>query len=381
MTDSEYLIHLLYCAVNGTQPAEAPESVSFERVLAIGKAHEVANIAFFSVEKLQNKPEPAVYDEWQRAYFFSVQRDVRQQAFYEQVTALLHENGIRTLEAQGTVTKTLYPSSEWRMMSDIDLIIDRENLAKAHDVMATAGYEVTEPSEEEFNAFSGDLEIEFHTDFFTKEVYGRKANYAKAVNNAFSHAHPDDTDPMKFVLEDAYFYLFSVLHTVKHFETAGCGIRRVLDLYYLKKAFAETVDTAWLEGVLAQYGFLESYETLSALEAVWFEGAVTDTDLGAAACSVLLSGTHGTRTIFSENAIRAEQKAGVRLPALQRIRRFVFPTKEWIYENYPICRERGYSAARSWCYRLFHKLKEGKLKEALAYIRRMLQAAHGGKRG
>ena len=377
MTDYEYLIHLLYCTIHGTQPAEKPEGVSFKNVLDIGKMHEVANIAFLSVDRLTEKPSSEVYRDWQMIYFFSVQRDARQQALYADVTGLLHANGIRTLEAQGTVTKTLYPSPEWRMMSDLDFIIDREKLPQAHALLSHAGYTVATLYEDGFSAEKGNLEVELHSDFFTRKVYGREANYAKAIHNAFLHAAPDAENPMKYILEDTYYYLFSVLHTIKHFETAGCGIRRVMDLYYLKKALGKKMDDAYVQQVLERHDFQTSYHTLLALEAMWFEGVAPETDLSDAVRTVLTSGNHGTRERLSHNTIRTEQRAGVRFPTARRIRCYIFPSKEWIYENYPVCREHDYSYATAWLYRLFQKLKDGKLKTALQYIHHMLRAKRG----
>jgi len=71
MLDYEYLIHLIYCAVHDEQPLEKPEEVSFYNVLHLGKIHEVANIAYLSVERLEKKPPQEIYDEWKGFYYLS----------------------------------------------------------------------------------------------------------------------------------------------------------------------------------------------------------------------------------------------------------------------------------------------------------------------
>ncbi len=375
MNNYEYLIHLLYCAVHDTVPLEKPEGVSFEGVLALGKAHEVANLAFLSLDKLQNKPEPSVYQEWQLSYFFAVQRDARQQLAYEQVTQALHEKGIRTLEAQGTVTKTLYPSPELRMMSDIDFIVDEENFSAVEELMQGLGYTTWLVQPGELNAEAEDIEIEFHAEFFSKDIYGQREQYYDAVNHPFSHAAPSAEKPLKWVLEDTYFYLYSLLHTIKHFEVMGCGIRRILDLFYLKKAYVETADTALIERVLQEHGFTKSFRVLTVLEEKWFENTPPRIDITEAEEDVIRSGNHGTREIFLRNNVREDMQKGVRFAKFRHIWAFIFPSKQYIYAMYPVCAERGYSLITARLYRIFKKLTGGlKLSHTKEHIKTILRS-------
>ena len=376
MTDYEYLIHLLYCAVNDTQPQEKPESVSFQNVLSIAALHEVVPMAYCSIERLQNKPEEETYRQWQLQYYFAVQRDVRQAAERDAVVAMLHAQGIRTLEAQGTVTKRLYPSPELRMMSDIDFIVDADNMAAVKELLQAAGYAVKHDFTEEVETESPDgLNVEFHTDFFKQTMYDRKERFADALNNAFAHAMPDENDGLTYWLDDTYFYLFSLLHIIKHYETAGCGIRRIMDLYYLNKAFEGKIDTAVTEKVIAQYRFGESRDALMALEAFWLEGAAPERDLADVILKVLGSGNHGNKTVYTQNSIQKDRQEGVRLPVFKRVLRVIFPTKKHVYLNYPVCRERGYSLLRSRLYYWIHKLKDGRLRAGAAYLKRIIHSS------
>ncbi len=374
MTDYAYLVHLLYCAVHDTQPQEKPEEVSFKSVLEYGKLHEVANIAYLSVEKLKNKPEAEILNEWKLYYYFSVQRDMRQKEAYENIISLLHENGIRTLEAQGTVTKTLYPSPELRMMSDIDFIIDRENLKRTGELMCSLGYDIEENKTDEIDVKKENGQIiEFHSEFFSEKIYGRRERFSKAINSPFSHAKPDGDNELKYNLDDTYFYLYSILHILKHFETAGCGIRRILDIYYLKKALSDRIDGAYINGVIDSYGFRENTDLLFALEGEWFEGKPSSKDLSEVAVKVFESLNHGTRNVFAQNEVHQDIFEGVKFARLKRIITFIFPKKERVCLNYPECRERGYSTVTCWFYRLYRKLTEGRIKAGFEYIRILLK--------
>lgn len=375
MNDYEYLIHLLYCAVHDTPPQEKPEDVSFENVFKIAKAHEVVPMAFQSVERLQQKPTDAAYYEWQVQYYFAIQRDVRQSQARDAIVSLLHQNGIRTLEAQGTVTKRLYPSPELRMMSDIDFIIDSENQDKVKALMKAQGYEVYQQLPEEFNVVLSDgLLVEFHDNYFTEVIYNRKASFAAAVSEPFRHAVCREDDPLSFVPEDTYYYLYSILHTIKHFETVGCGIRRIMDLYYLKKAYAGKIDAAFVNRAITDNGFQKSCATLFALESLWFENQPAAMDLTDAIDTVINGGNHGNKEIFVRNSIKKDREEQAKDTRFERIFAFLFPPKKYMYINYPQCEKRGYGWLACWVYRLCHKLKNARLSYAWRYIKTILHS-------
>ena len=136
----EYLVHLVKCGLNNLIPVEMPKHLSYEKVLHYGKLHEVANIAFLGVENMQAKPVQEVYDNWKAFYYSAIKRDILQNETLALVLEKLHAENIRTLQVQGTVIKPLYPSSDLRMMSDIDLIVDKSNLLKASQILMQEGF-------------------------------------------------------------------------------------------------------------------------------------------------------------------------------------------------------------------------------------------------
>ena len=372
MRDYEYLIHLLYCFINDLTPDEKPNEVSFSNVYKIGRLHEVANIAFLSVEKLKNKPYEALYNEWQLHYYFSVERELRQDLDRERVISALHENGVRTLEAQGTVTKNIYPEPYLRMMTDIDLVVDFENFETVKKAIEALGYSVTQYQDYEFFARGEKLtELDFHSDFFVEYMYNRRERYSEAINSPFEHAKSDDG--MTFYLTDDYYYLYSLLHTVKHFETAGCGIRRILDLYYLKKAY-NNVDFTFVNSVIDKGGFRGHLDLLFAVEEKWFEKKEPELDISGAEIDIVNSGNHGNEDIFTRNNVRKDIESGMKLARLKELLRFIFPKKEYVYLGYPVCRERGYSTFMCWLYRIFATLKKLKFSHAINHIKSIFKS-------
>ncbi|MBR3149416.1 MAG: nucleotidyltransferase family protein [Eubacterium sp.] len=370
--DFEYLVHLIYCALNDAQPEEKPDDVSFDDVFLLGKEHEVGNIAFLSVQKLNNKPSEELYNEWQVFYYHSIQRNARQLAEYNALTKLLSDNKIRWTEAQGTITKKYYPLPEWRMMSDIDLLVDVENLDKISALMSSLGHKVLDYSENELNVFpEKGTEIEFHTEFFTEFYKGSFERYSGAINHPFEHAVPDEENEYKWVLDDTYYYLYSLLHTIKHFEYAGCGIRRILDLYILKNKLEDKVDMDYISAKLDEFDFTPLYEKLLQLEAYWFEGKEPECDLTETVKDIIMSGNHGVEDIHLRNALRRDSEDGINKAKRRRIREFLFPPIEHIYEGHPEYKEKGYSLFKCRLYRALENLKPSEIKRMINYFIRI----------
>ena len=163
----EYLIHLIKCAIHDNQPDEKPDALSFDKVFEYGKEHEVANIAFVSVQKLKSKPDNDLYKKWKMMYAFSIQRHAKQMHARNEMVEAFNHAQIRNVEVQGSRLKTLYPEPGWRMMSDIDFIIDIENLFHAEKILCDLGYNTKNVNDAEVDGFGANgIAIEIHTDFF-----------------------------------------------------------------------------------------------------------------------------------------------------------------------------------------------------------------------
>ena len=371
--DFEYLIHLIYCAINNIQPEEKPEEISFSDVFELGKAHEVANIAFLSVDKLLNKPDGELYNDWQVFYYHSVQRCARQQVEYNNLTKLLTDNKIRWTEAQGTITKNYYPFPEWRMMSDIDFIVDVENLDKIRSLFENTNCTFSE-HDNELNVYpEKGTGLEFHTEFFTEFYKGSFERYSGAINHPFEKSSPSPENEYRYVLDDTHYYLYSLLHTIKHFEYAGCGIRRIVDLHFLNRAFPEIAKSEYINGILEKYGFTELADKLFQLEDYWFYGKTPTVDLSETIYDIIVSGNHGIGDIKLRNSLRreAEEEGGLAAAKRRKAISFLFPSLENMYEGHPEFREKGYSLFKCHIVRAAQNLHPKKVFGMFKYFLRI----------
>lgn len=320
-TEGQYLIHLIACAIGNIAPEEKPEHLSFEKVYEIGIKHEVANIAFYSVEKLLFQPTEELSDKWRDRRDIAISRDINQSFARSEIVELFSESGIEIIELQGTEIKKLYPGTEYRTMSDIDFIIKIDNLNKAKSILEDLGYKCKVVDESEVDGFrSPNICVEIHTDYFPEYC-----EYHGILPSPFDVENVNKID---------VFYAYNMLHIAKHYYGRGCGIRRVLDVYFLNKAYESIIDRKFVDSILNKAGIFDFVSKISILADCWFSGKDTPKELKYMEEYILYSGVHGNEKILMENHLKKSFK-NIRLLKTKYFFKRIFPSRVEMCQKYP----------------------------------------------
>lgn len=354
----EYLVHLIKCALQDKQPVELPKNLSFDKVFEYGKEHEVANIAFVSVQKLHKKPEDDLYVKWKTVYAFSIQRHANQMNARKEIVDALKEAEIRHVEVQGTIMKTLYPYPEWRMMSDIDFIIDKENLESAEAVMKKLGYHTENPNGVEIDAYGKNgIAVELHSDFFDP-----KSICHGTISDVFSFSTQID-DTYSYRASDTIFYSYNLLHCVKHYLQRGAGIRRIMDMYILRKRLSDRVDKEYIDKIISGSGYKATVDEIFAIVDKWFYDIKNEADLSKTEEHIYLSNNHGSMQIQLKNEYYRANTKNKRFFKVRKYRNLIFPSKDDMYRSYPLCKSKKYPIVVCWLYRWFSVLTNPKKRK------------------
>lgn len=357
-SEYEYLVHLIRCALQDKQPIEKPDKLSFDKVFEYGKEHEVANIAFISIQRLHKKPNDDLYTKWKTVYAFSIQRHANQMNAREKIVDSLNKAAIRHVELQGTIMKTFYPYQEWRMMSDIDFIIDKENLDAAKSVMEELGYQTKNPNGVEIDAYGKNgIAVELHSDFFDPNsiCYGTITDVfssSSKIGDTYSN-HADDTT----------FYLYNLLHCVKHYLQRGAGIRRIMDMYIMRIYLSDKVDWEYINNIILNSGYKSTVDEIFSIVDKWFFDVETETDFSKIEEHIYLSNNHGTTQVLLKNEYRRSNARGRCLFKMRKYIALIFPSKERIYKAYPFCKNHNIPLVISWCYRWINALGNSKKRK------------------
>ncbi len=362
LDECDYLIHLVRCAIRNEQPQELPEAFLFERVYECGVYHHVANIAFYSVEKLAKQPEQPLYAKWEACRNRAIIRDINQSYAAEEIRNALQADGIRALEVQGTKIKPLYPQPEWRTMSDIDFIIDFDNLPRARAVLESLGYECRDSRGVEVDAFRPpNINIEMHTAYFPEVV-----DFHNIMRPPF--ASVEETGEYDI----SEFYIYNMLHIAKHYGTGGCGIRRVLDVYYLNKNHGQKIDREYVRSVLERAKVADLVEELAAIAKRWFGEEQPDTGRSDVERYIVQSGLHGNRLNELDNRLKRTFDGTVRFAKIKYLLRRFFGTKEKLYKAYPVLERHKILYPFCWLHRAFRALHPRKMKRLTREVKKVM---------
>lgn len=372
LENERYLISLLSTALSGEVPPEKPNGVSFYEVYKIASLHEVANVVFLSVRKLLVKPEEELFKKWENSYFLAVRRDAEQQALTVFLNDLFSKNGIKHLEVQGSVVKKYYPSSDLRMMSDTDVIVEKEKLGLCKELLLQEGFTVTDESDEEISFTDGVNILEIHTEFFcSKRTFQNGVKCSSVLSRPFERAV--SLDLITYHADDTLLYLFNVLHCYKHFLSDGAGIRRITDIFVLKKAL-KNADYEYIGILLDSFGLGETDDKLTNLAKVWFSGEEWDESVEELTEEVFKAGNHGSREFLTNKKINANKKRGKKTSRIKYAFSRFFISKEACYAIYPICKKRRYPLFMCWIHRfnmfIFHPKKSFKALKELSYVKK-----------
>lgn len=342
MTDNsteKYLITLLRCAIE-SRPAPEADSAEPSEVLKLAQYHSVANLAYYAAEALDLPV--ALRKEWSELRDREIMHDIRQMTEFSLLCDALDKGGIRFLPLKGAILKELYPQSDYRSMSDIDILIDPENAKKVRELMLSLGYE-TESLEygiHDVYTKKPSVSIEIHRALFADD--GRE--FVPIFKDIWSHC---DADGCFYRLQPDYFLAFLLAHGMKHYQLGGTGVRTFLDLHIYRQRHPG-LDTDAVCALFKESGSEKLCGDFLALAEMWFGNGEETPELRKMAEYVLRGGTYGTLENQVEYELQSKSKAKYILSKL-------FPTMSHLKQQYPVLRKAPYLVPFVWIYRLVTK--------------------------
>lgn len=348
-TEWEYLIHLLNAVIKDETPLEMPENLDFNKLFEVAESHTVANTAFYGIEKLQRKPEPALLSKWSEIRDKEIVKDLSQLVEIEDISEKFANAGIRFIHLKGAVLKYLYPQSDFRTMSDLDIYIEKKDAEKAGAILLENGYRVYSVEKGVHDVYFKDpvYNIEIHTGLF-----GYDGNQFNALfENLWEKATTEDGK--KYTLTPEYFFAFLLAHGIKHYSTGGSGIRCFMDIYVYRKALGDKLDLSKVYELFEQVNERKKCEEFIVLSEVWFEGKETNRELSEMAEYIIRGGVYGSFENYTLYGMKNNGKWGFFFKRL-------FPTFQFMKEHYPILYKAPILLPFCWIVRIFRALTKYK---------------------
>lgn len=303
-TVSDHLIALLKAALDGETPPSAPEGLSFAELFRLAQFHSVANIAYYSLERAGADIPSEIKGQWSAIRDKAIMADITFQTDYEELCKAFTEQGVRFLPLKGIILKSLYPQSDYRTMSDIDILIDAKNAQIIRDIMEKLGYETADFGHDVHDVYHKlpVTSIEVHRELFGAE--GRE--YAPIFADPWAMCSTVD-GVLQFT--DEAFFAFLLAHGMKHYEQGGTGIRTFMDIHIFRQHCGERLDLKRIYEMFERVGQRQLCENFIALSEMWFGGGERTEAITEMERYILSGGTYGTFSNQVENAIKTKGKA------------------------------------------------------------------------
>ena len=290
--ETQDLIYLLSCAVNGEAPDEARVAgMDLDAVYRLASRHTLA-ATVAPVLKAAGVTDQRFSKALEHSALKNAQMDMEMDAVF----AALDAAGIWHMPLKGIVLQHLYPVYGMRQMSDHDILIDAGRAGDIRVIMENLG---------------------FHTEHFgtsKHDVY-----YKPPVSNFQMHRTLFDVardkkyeyflDVPKRLLGEGYekrlspedFYLYIIAHEYKHYSSAGTGLRSLLDTYvYLQK---EKLDMAYVTAEAEKLDMAAFEAANRSLARHLFSGGELTADDKALLEDILAAGTFGSQARRAERGI------------------------------------------------------------------------------
>lgn len=327
--ECEYLIELIRYALSGEKAPEKPQGILWEHIFSLSKFHGIDNLVFYSVERLRSQPEGELLRKWRQRRDMAAVKSVTQLAERDKIDAAFSAAEIRHLMLKGCLLKEMYPQDDFRAMSDLDILIDEENMDKTARTLKSLGYEFEEECDHH-TAFCKQpvLNVEIHTRLVPKHFEKGYEYYSNPWE------HTAETSPYCCRFEWNDYYVYMLAHFAKHYYQGGSGIRSVIDIHVFLEKHGGELDHSYIRRELEKMDIAEFAETAERLARYWFGGGKSDRETEDMACYVMTSGIYGTKLRDAQNQIEMLRRKN---PHFVRIRYFLrraflpYSTMKFVY--------------------------------------------------
>lgn len=322
------LIYLLSCAVNEEIPdAQRCAAMSLPDVYALAQRHSLTVAAACALEQVMALPSYFKEEKFKairRLSYFDIERTKLLRAF--------EENQIWYLPLKGIIMKELYPKAAMREMSDNDILCDKDDLQKIHEIMTGMGFVCTsfcKAHHDEYKAPTG-IKFEIHGSLFHHTSTSPFDWYFENIKNRLIK---DDDNQYGYHMTQEDFYIYQICHLYKHYYYSGTGLRSLLDVYVFNKKFRQAEDSAYLQKAFQEIDLVDFESRIRQLAHLVFSGQTLSADERTELLSFIQSNTYGTldvevpRHLKNDDSFSAKKKY-----VLSRL----FPPEEIIREFHPV---------------------------------------------
>ncbi len=348
LNTGELIIRAIKAQITGEVYA-FPENTDFSKVHKLAERHRVTPLVAPAVIASSAATEQfkAVF---KKELFRCAARHEAQTREAEELAELFAKNKIKHCFLKGSKVSKYYDNPDMRFMLDMDVLVEKEKAEKAAELLLERGYVYDNYEDEKDAGYVKKPFLNFELHKELKYDYDKGYDYYKG---ALERMLADENGySMNMTNEDFYVYILS--HTAHHFESAGTGIKSIVDHYYLNQKLKPLCDEKILNKSLEETGLTGFAESMDRLSDFWFCDGKGDEGVKETADYIMLSGVFGTQTNYYLSGIikgdYTDKKSSYFLTRL-------FLPYTLMKKRYPILKKLPFLLPLMWVVRLLGALK------------------------
>lgn len=273
----------------------------------------------------------------------------------EKVLSAFDKYKIKNVPLKGYFIKNEYPRSDYRSISDYDILFNRNQIDLVKKAFSELGYEFLHNDDNQYHFQKKPyMYIEMHATL----VHEWESYYPYLVDIIDKSIKRDGYEySYELSLEDHYLYM--LVHNSNHFRMGGLSIRMLLDTYVYYRNHKDDFDLDYLSDKLRLFK-LETFEKrIREIAFNWFspdKQKITFDDLEV---FILLSARLGRIDagvmIGSHKMIKSAEKEGKSKSKFSYFLSSVFPNKKSMSVNYPYLNSFPFLLPVSWVQMWFRR--------------------------
>ena len=373
---ARYCIDIIRAVMQEHVVPAIPEGVTLRELFDYSRMHSVEALVFSGLSQVEVDEADPVWDHWANRAQMILTQSIVQLADRDEVFEVLTDAGMDIMPVKGSWLKEQYPQVDYRQMSDLDMLIRKEDRKKARKLLEELGYQ----KEMDVTAAHHDgyekkpyTAIEVHLQLLTVE--DKNSSY---YEDPWKKAIPLEENPRiyRFRPEDEYIFYF--LHMKHHLDEGGCGIRSVLDSHVYRDVYPQ-MDREYMQQEFRKLGIWEFVQELEALADCWFRTDENTPDqLRTLEECIFWAGAYGTLEMALQNRMEDFKKyknPAVRMAAYW-LSRFCRPMHE-MKLNYPILEKVPVLLPVCWVLRILKKCIYSP-QALLVHVRKVFRGVKNG---
>ena len=297
------LFALLRSAICGTKLTDEEREVysreQLPDLMKMAQRHDVAHLLALGLK--QNALLAKEDRDIAKRILEAVYRYERLNYEYTQVCSALESAQIPFIPLKGSVLRKHYPEAWMRTSCGIDILVHGEDLNAAISYLIDhLQYVEKERTPHDVSLITPrGNHVELHFDLVEE---GRANNAIHVLSCVWEHVSLRENSSYWYEMSDGFFYFYHIAHMAKHFESGGCGIRPLIDLWLLDRI--DGADYKKRDEVLREGGLLKFANIARRLSNIWFDGEAADELLIEMQNFILHGGVYGS----SDNRVALQQK-------------------------------------------------------------------------